>query len=1096
MNYKILFNIVIIFILLTSLNACAQEEPEPGPGFNEATFKGLEWRGIGPALMSGRIADVEIDPRDPSTWYVAVGSGGVWKTENRGNTWQPLFDKQASYSIGDIAIDPSNPDTIWVGSGENVSGRHVGYGDGVYRSRDGGKNWENLGLADSEHIGMIVVDPRDSNTVLVAAQGPLWSGGGDRGLYRTADGGKTWTKVLGDDEYTGVTEVHMDPRNPDVLYAATHQRLRTVAALLNGGPGSALHKSTDGGLTWRKLVNGLPKENLAKIGLSVSPANPDTIYATIELGQRRVEFYRSNDAGESWEKRSDYVSDSTGPHYYTELFASPHEADHVYEMDNSLRLSRDGGATIERLRHPGRHGDTHALAFDPDDPAYLLLGTDGGLYESWDRGETWRFIENLPVTQFYKLAVDYDKPFYNVYGGTQDNSTQGGPSRTDNLHGIRNSDWFITVFADGHQPAVDPTNPDIVYSEWQQGNLVRYDRRNGEIVYIQPQPAEGEPTERFNWDAPILISAHDPARLYYASHRLWRSDNRGDSWQALSGDLTHARDRFTMPMMGQVWAFEAAWDTYAMSRYGTITSIAESPLDEQLLYVGTDDGRIQVSEDGGANWRAVDNLPGVPDDFFVNDLKADLHDPDTVYVLVDDHKSGDFKPYVLKSTDRGRRWTSISSNLPERHLAWRLVQDHVNPGLLFVGTEFGVFFSVDGGGHWTELAGGVPTISFRDLAIQRRENDLVGATFGRGFYILDDYTALRSVTQDQLNAEATLFPVRTAHWYIPRRPLGSRDPGSKGSQGDSYYVAPNPPFGAVFTYYLKEELKTAGELRKEADKKANQAGEDAPYPGFDWLREEANEDAATILFTVSDTSGAVIRRIEAPTKNGFQRVAWDLRHAASTPWQPEGGGYQYLRMPGPLAAPGEYRVAMSKRVNGVETALGEPMSFEVVSIVDSAIPGANPQDMSAFMLRLDELRRLTGGAESAIETALVETGAIKDTLLRSTADPALRESALAIENSLLDLQLSLGGDDIRQRMNESAPVSISQRLSVALLGTAWSTYGPTETHLESLAIAQRQFDDVSARLAVLLNDTLPALRAQLDAAAVPWTPGRGAPVGD
>ena len=421
---------------------------------------------------------------------MAAGSGGVWKTNNRGATWTPLFDGQASYSIGDIALDPTAPDTVWVGSGENVGGRHVAYGDGVYRSRDGGQTWQNMGLKESEHIGMIVVDPRDSNIVFVAAQGPLWSPGGDRGLFRSNDGGESWEKVLGGNEYTGVTEVHIDPRNPDVMYAATHQRLRTVAALMNGGPDSGIHKSTDGGLSWRELSTGLPEENMGKIGLAVSPVNPDVVYATIELAQRKVEFYRSQNAGESWEKRSEYQSDSTGPHYYIELFASPHHVDHVFEMDNTLRFTDDGGATLQRLDNPWMHGDYHALAFDANNPDYLLYGTDGGVYESWDGGQTQRFIDNLPVTQFYKVAVDYDLPFYNLYGGTQDNTTQGGPSRTDNVHGIRNQDWFLTLFGDGHQPAVNPDNPDIVYSEWQEGNLVRYDRKQ-QRNRIHPATAGG-----------------------------------------------------------------------------------------------------------------------------------------------------------------------------------------------------------------------------------------------------------------------------------------------------------------------------------------------------------------------------------------------------------------------------------------------------------------------------------------------------------------------------------------------------------------------------------------------------------------------------
>jgi photosystem II stability/assembly factor-like uncharacterized protein len=1082
-----------LLALLVAFPAGATAEERPRPGLNEATFKGLEWRGIGPALMSGRIADIAVDPVERSTWYVAVGSGGVWKTTNRGTTWESVFDGQGSYSIGSVTIDPNNRHTIWVGTGENVSGRHVGYGDGVYRSLDGGASWERMGLEKSEHIGMIVVDPRDSNVVYVAAQGPLWSGGGDRGLYKTGDGGKTWQRILAGGQYTGVNEVHMDPRNPDVLFAARHQRLRNVAALINGGPESGIFKSVDGGKTWRELEKGLPEEDMGKIGLAISPIDPDVVYATIELGRRTGGFWRSADGGESWEKRSDYLSGGTGPHYYQEIFASPHRFDRIYQMDATLHISEDGGTTFVPQPHGYKHGDHHAMAFDPDDPDYLMYGTDGGIYESFDLGRTFRFISNLPVTQFYKVAVDYDEPFYNLYGGTQDNNTQGGPSRTDNVHGIRNSDWFITLFGDGHQPAVDPTNPDIVYSEWQQGNLVRYDRASGEQIYIQPQPEAGEPAERFNWDAPILISPHDPARLYFASQRVWRSDDRGDSWTPVSGDLSHGRDRLKQPLMGRVWSFDAPWDLYAMSRYGSITSLSESPLVEGLLYAGTDDGRIQVSENGGQSWRAIERLPGVSEEFFVNDIKADLHDADTVYVVVDDHKSGDFAPYIYRSSNRGGTWTRISGGLPERHVVWRIVQDHVKPGLLFAATEFGVFFTIDGGGRWVKLAGGAPTIAFRDLAIQTRENDLVGATFGRGFWILDDYSLLREISEAQLQREATLFGTRDALWYLPKLTLGDFTDGGKASQGDAFFVAPNPPFGAVFTYYLKDGLETRKEQRREAEKPLEQAGQDTPYPGWPQLRTEEIEEAPAIVLTVRDTEGKVVRRIEGPVEAGFHRVAWDLRFPLSSPWTPEVAEPGYIQIPGPLAAPGAYTVSLAKRVDGQTTELAAPQEFEVTALQRRAQPGQTPTELVAFTQRLDTLNRQFTGADTAVRNLLTETAAIKDTLLRSPAPQALRDRTRALELELLELQQQLSGNETRALYNEGGPVSIGRRIEVAVLGTFRSTYGPTPTHLRQVEIAEAEFAGVRQRLGEINERTLPDLRRELDAAGVPWTPGRGVP---
>ncbi len=1071
----------------------AATEPQEASKMVSTTFSGLAFRAIGPALMSGRIADVAVDPHDQSTWYVGVGSGGVWKTTNAGTTWASLFDEQSSYSIGCLTIDPSDSSTIWVGTGENVGGRHVGYGDGVYRSRDGGASWEHLGLSESEHIGNIVVHPEDSNVVYVASQGPLWSGGGERGLFKTTDGGATWEKILGDGEYTGVNEVKMDPRDPDVLYAATHQRIRTVAALVNGGPESGIHKSTDGGATWRELTNGLPKGDMGKIGLAISPQKPDVVYATIELGSGEGGFYRSENGGGSWEKRNDYHSGGTGPHYYQELFASPHAFDRVYQMDPRMQWTEDGGKTFKPVGEEHKHVDNHALAFNPHDPSYLLAGTDGGLYESWDLGKNWKFVTNLPLTQFYKIAVDNDEPFYNIYGGTQDNSTQGGPSRTVNDTGIRNSDWFITLFADGHQPATDPSNPDIVYSEWQQGNLVRYDRTTGEIVYIQPQPDAGEPAERWNWDSPILVSPHDPARLYFASQRVWRSDDRGDSWRAISKDLSRGQDRLAMSMMDRVWGFEAIWDLGAMSYFGNVTSLSESPLVEGLIYAGTDDGLVHVTDDGGATWQQSGALPDVPENSFVNDIKADLHDADTVYLALDNHKEGDFRPFLLKSTDRGQTWTSIAGDpedggLPDRHLVWRLVQDHENAGLLFVGTEFGIFFSVEGGNNWIELTGGVPQISFRDLAIQQRENDLVGASFGRSLFVLDDYSPLRHVSTEMLDQEAKLFPVKDAWWYIEQRPLGG---GEKGSQGGDFFTAPNPPFGAIFTYYLSESLTTAKAKRQKAEKETVKEGGDTPYPGWEALHAEAKEEAPAMVLTVTDANGDVVRRIEAPATAGFHRVAWDLRYPTVSAWRPE-SGRRFFGGSGILAAPGTYRVSLAKREDGVMTPLGDSEPFVVKPLKDTVLPRADPNETLAFMRKVEDLQRAVSAAQAVMNEADTRFGAIKSVLARSVADSALHTELRGLANRLYDLELRMNGDAIQQEIGEPTAPAITGRLSTIQIGTGFSTYGPTPHHRWNFELAEQGFSSLRTDLDALMRDVA-ELEKKLDLAGVPWTPGRSVP---
>ena len=1085
----------LVLVCLLCTTSRAEEDPKDREAANKPlmrakTFEGLALRSIGPALMSGRIADIAIHPERQSTWYVAVGSGNLWKTTNAGTTWTPLFEDQGSYSLGCITLDPKNPDVVWLGTGENVGGRHVGYGDGLYRSRDGGKSWQRVGLETSEHIGRIIVDPRDSNVVLVACQGPLWSAGGERGLYKTTDGGKTWRQVLGGGPYTGVNDVIADPRDPDVLYASTHQRLRTVAALVNGGPESAIHKSEDGGETWRTLEQGLPKETMGRIGLALSPQSPDIVYATIELAHRKGGLWRSTDAGGSFEKRSDEIAGATGPHYYQELWPCPHQQGRVYMAGMKLKVTEDGGKTFRSIGNDFKHVDNHALAFNPRDPQYLLAGCDGGLYESFDLGKTWKYVANLPVTQFYKVAVDQAEPFYNVYGGTQDNNTQGGPSRTANVHGIRNSDWFITIWGDGHQPAVDPTNPDIIYSQWQVGNLVRFDRSTGEFLYIQPQPAADEPWDRFNWDAPILISSHDPARLFFASQRVWRSDDRGDSWRALSGDLSRGLDRFQLPMMGRTQGFDALWDLYAMSKFGTITSLAESPLDENVLYAGTDDGLIQVSEDGGGTWRKIDGLPGVEPQFFVNDIKADLFDKDTAYVCVDQHKTGDFKPYVFKTTDRGRTWSSIASNLPEREIVWRLVQDHVKPDLLFVGTEMGVHFSVDGGGRWVELGGGIPNIPVRDLVIQKRENDLVCATFGRGFYILDDYTALRSVSEAALEQEAELFPVRKAWWYQQEHTLGF---GKKASQGDAFFVAPNPEFGATFTYYLKDELKTREDARRATERRLEKEGKDTPHPGWEALRQEETEQEPAILLTISNSEGAVVRRLEGPAKAGFHRVSWDLRHPPTDALAREEPDEEAEHDDGPtgfLARPGRYTATLSKRIDGRITDLGQSQRFDVVPLRKGTLKGAPLEVVSAFKQELAEMKRVVSGAVATIKETKTRLGGMRRALAVSTVEPALYDTLRDLTTRLDALEQRLSGNRRRNLANDPGPVSIARRLRVAHMGNRHSNYGPTPTHKQSLEIAKAAFTALSTELKQLVGTDLPALEEKLESAGVPWSAGR------
>jgi photosystem II stability/assembly factor-like uncharacterized protein len=1057
--------------------------------FVDSVFKGLKLRNIGPAFMSGRIADIAIHPEKNSTWYVAVGSGGVWKTENSGTTWDPVFDDQKSYSIGCISIDQNNPNIIWAGTGENVGGRHVAYGDGIYKSDDGGKSWTNMGLKESQHISKIIIHPGNSDIVWVAVQGPLWKDGGDRGLYKTSDRGKTWKKTLGDDKWTGVTDLVIDPGNPGTLYAATWERHRNVAAYVGGGPGSGIYRSEDGGESWKKLTEGLPASDIGKIGLAISPQKTDVIYAAIELNRRSGGVYRSANRGASWEKMSDAVSGATGPHYYQELYASPHKFDRIYLVDVRMQVSEDGGITFTVMSEEHKHSDNHAIAFRKDDPEYLLVGTDGGLYESYDLAKNWRFINNLPVTQFYKVAVDDAAPFYNIYGGTQDNNTQGGPSRTDNRHGISNSDWCIVLFADGHQPATEPGNPGIIYSEAQEGYLYRIDRTTGELVFIQPQPDTGEGFERFNWDAPILVSPHSPTRLYYASQRVWKSDNRGDSWVSISDDLTRNQERLTLPIDGRTWSWDSPWDIYAMSTYNTITSLAESPQKEGLIYAGTDDGLIQITEDGGKNWRKIElsSLPGVPGTAFVNDIKADLFDENTLYIAVDNHKFGDLSPYLLKSSDRGKSWRSIKGNIPDRTLVWRIVQDHINPELLFAATEFGIYFTVDAGEKWVRLSGDVPTISFRDLAIQRRENDLVAASFGRGIFIFDDYSVLRHVTDSQLKQEATLFPTRNAWWYIERMALGME---SKGSQGASYFTAPNPPFGAVFTYYLSKDYKSAKEIRQEKEKKAKKEHIGITFPGWDEVENERREENPFILLTVKDKDGNVVRTLEGPAKAGFHRVAWDLRYPAKRVINVDNkkeSSDPEIDPRGFLSAPGVYTVSLLKKINGKVTSLSDPVEFEVKRLHTGALEGSSPEQTVAFYRKLEDLQKELSAASLSLKKTTSRVEAMQQALKQSENNPGKIDHELhLLRQRLYDLDQKLNGNFSKNEIGEKNSPTVNDRLQAALSAVINSTYGPTPVATRSYEIAMDNFVEIKTELNNILTIVIPNLEKRLLGAGAPY----------
>ncbi len=1044
---------------------------------------GLRLRSIGPAVISGRISDVAIHPTDRSTWYVATASGGLWKTTNEGTSFSPIFDREGSYSIGTVVIDAKNPHVVWVGTGENNAQRSVSYGDGVYKSIDGGRNWENVGLKESEHIGRIVVDPRDSDVVYVAAQGPLFKAGGERGLYKTTDGGKTWSKILDGGEWAGVSDLVVDPRDPDVLIASVWQRARRQWGYIAGGPQSSLQRSTDGGATWTRSQRGLPSEELGRIGLAMSPADPDVVYAIVEAANDRGGFYRSQDNGATWQRMSDQTTIGL---YYQEIVADPVDVDRVYVMDVRNMVSDDGGRTFRPLGEENKHVDNQALWIDPDDTDHLILGCDGGLYETFDGGQTYDWFQNLPLGQFYRVDVDNSEPFYRVYGGTQDNSSAGGPSRTRTRQGGTNGDWFLTQGGDGFYSRIDPTDPNIVYAESQYANLTRFNLATGERVSIVPQEEPGEPGLRWHWDAPLIISPFSPSRLYFAANRLFRSDDRGDSWRPVSRDLTRQIDRNSLKMMGRVWSVDAVAKNTSTSTYGSIVTLAESPLREGLLWVGTDDGLIQVSEDGGANWRAVTSVRGVPDTTFVSRVTPSSHDVNTVYVSFDNHKAGDYRPYIAKSTDLGRSWTLIQNNLPERGTVYVVIEDHRDPDLLFAGTEFGLYFSPDGGERWTRLRAGLPTIMVRDLAIQKREDDLVVATFGRGFYILDDLETLRALTPEVLSSAGGLLPVNRAPMYVESSPHPSW-------QGERFFTADNPPTGAVIYYYLREAIRTRQQQRQRGERAAARRGEDVFYPSWDSLRVEDREEEPTMLLTITDPEDRVVRRLTGPVSAGLSRVTWDLRYPPMTPVSDassSSGRRGFGGGAGPFVVPGTYTVSLAKRVDGVVTPLGEPQTFEVYLLDGDRTPRSAA--VLAFQQQTASLQRAALGANAALGEATDRIELLQQALHETPgADSRLAVELRALADSAQALRDELGGDPTMQRRQEATPPSLLNRLGI-ITGGAWSStlQSVTGTQRRQYEIIAAEFEDILERLRRLVEVDLRRIEDAAEAAGAPWTSGR------
>lgn len=1080
-----LFTIVfMLFMFIPGNSILAQEDNADTLTLKHTSLSALSFRSIGPAITGGRIVALAVNPENTCEYFVGSGHGSLWKTSNCGTTFQPVFDGQKSYSIGAVTLDPTNPNVVWVGTGENNAQSNVIPGDGVYKSMDGGKTWANKGLKKSEHIGGIVVHPENPDIVYVAAYGPHRNSGGDVGVFRTKDGGETWENVLKISEHTGCWEVHMDPCDPNVIYAVAHQRQKKLYTGVYGGPESGIHKTVDGGDSWTKLKGGLPTEDVGRIGMAISPADPDVLYAVVDAKKPKAKgFYKSTDRGASWSRVSGYVT--SYPFYMQKIFCDPQNVDLIYGMDIFMQVSRDGGKTFKNLGTKYKHVDEHVLWIDPSNTSHMLSGCDGGLYETHDAGATWAFHDNIPITEIYKVTVDKSKPFYYVYVGTQDNNSLGGPSQTVNSTGIMNRDWFFTWGGDGFETQVDWKNTDILYSQSQFGGLVRYDRQSGERLFIKPYET-GDTAWRFDWDAALLLSQHDNHRLYFGGNVLLRSDDQGSNWNQISPDLTRGVPQQMMRIMDKSWSIDELSSKGSMAQ---ILTIAESPLDENILYVGSGDGLIHYTTDGGENWKKS-KVKGLPEYANIRQIVASHHDKKVAYAACSNFLDGEYAPYLYKTVDGGASWTSINSDLPKDGCTFTIGEDHVDPNLLFVGTQSGVFVSNTKDPKWVKLSGGIPPTLVMDLDIQRDENDLVVSTFGRGVYILDDYAALRNFDHVAINSEAALFPVSDARMYVEADPFGF--PG-KGFQGANFFATDNPPVGAAIDYYIKEKPESLKEKRRKGEKELQKEGKDIDYPDYATRKAESEEVDPFLLFTIRNANGEAIRKIKKPVAKGLQRLVWDFRYSPpvavsltpfddSVPWNSPPQGY--------MAMPGEYSVEMGIFEDGEYRQLAESQTFNCSPLGLGAMAESDKAELDAFNKKVADLAVVLNGADAHQNHLSKQLPFLEKAILDgANVDPALLANVQDIRQDLNDLNKVINGDQLRRSYEGATPMSVKGRIDL-ITGSLWSTTaGPTGTFERAFSEAEAKVDEVLEALAAIDNK-VGSLEKALDDAGAPYTPGR------
>ena len=1013
----------------------------------------LEWREVGPAVVGGRVSDLAVDETDTRIIYVGTATSGVWKSTNHGTTWEPIFTDQSTASIGDVTLAPSNPNVVWVGTGEPQNRQSSSWGDGVFKSLDGGTTWARKGLQETRHISRIQVHPRNPDVAYVAAVGNLWAESPERGVYKTTDGGDTWDLVLHLDTNAGAIDLAMDPSNPNTLFAAMYSRRRTAWGFNGGGPGSGIYRTVDGGANWTRLEEGLPDGELGRIGLDIYRRNGDVVFATVEARRGQTGVYGSTDGGDTWERLS---STNPRPMYFSQLRVDPNDPERIYVGGQNLMRSDDGGRTFTDDGAGNVHPDHHALWIDPSDSNHLLLGSDGGVSTSFDRSETWRFYDNLPIAQFYEIGFDSRRPYW-VCGGLQDNGAWCGPTNTLDNQGIRNADWQNVGGGDGFYVRIDPADPTVVYAESQNGNIRRLDTDTGERTSIRPTPrfelnegtipkkeyaSDDEPDEeareyRFNWNTPMMVSAHDPSTIYLGSQMLLRSTDRGLNWTQISPDLTYDIDRSQLPITDVLPSDSMLSRHDGVTFYSTVTTLSESPLDPNVLYTGSDDGRVMGTRDGGTTWLDLtDNLRRLPSNTYVSRIVASNVEEGRVYATFDGHYSGDFTPYVYVSDDFGRRWQSITDGLPQTSV--NVLIEYPDEGnLLFLGNEVGVFVSLDGGDRWDPLMNGLPTVPVDDIRVHPVNADLLIGTHGRGIWVLDDIAPLEQLAGGSVTAG-------TPYLFRGGQAIQWRQRNIQDWTGSGEFRLPNPSVGARIRYWIPEGFDLG-----DVESGDGSEGED---PGLE--------------IEILTAMGRDVLTIDAPATPGAHEVLWDFRLDPAYELQPDQSSADTLRARGPTVLPSIYQIRMD---------VGETIMFGDLTVRQDPRIDISRADLAArqaALMSMYELQAPVYRAREAGRRLHLQLSNVEQLLRGTEAAESFGHQIREIKEVLDDLD----GDLSRLPMDTGRQIEAS-------------TTRPTEDQLQALEQAWQDAPELIAQLNSVILARAPALYRRLNDDRIPVDAG-------